>query len=195
MNREREGATCASHAGQRVILLVGPGGAGKTSIGHRIAREPGWRHIPEDRIWDELPRDPFSPRTDSEKAAAQRRVVELIQEHIRQNANVALDFILYETPPQPIVYYQTELAMLKIEVITRVVCPAVETIMERQARRANSHDSEVAISERRRNAEHQVRCAKSEYIDPAWIVDSSDLSLEEVYERYFASLVKGVSPR
>jgi len=195
MNRENERATSASHAGPRVILLVGPGGAGKTSIGRRIAQEQGWCHIAEDTIWDELPRDPFSPRTDSEKAAVQRRVVELIQEHIRHNSNVAVDFILYETPPQPITYYQTELARLEIEVITRVLCPSVETIMERQARRANSHDTEVASAERRRNAEHQVRCAKSEYIDPAWIVDSSHLSLEEVYERYFESFVKGVSPR
>ena len=195
MKRENERAACPSHVGPRVILLVGPGGAGKTSIGQRIARESGWHHIAEDTIWDELPRDPFSPRTDSEKAAVQRRVVELIQEHIRQNANVALDFILYETPPQPITHYQTELARLAFEVITRVLCPSVETIMERQAHRANSHDTEVARSERRRNAEHQVRCAKSEYIDPVWIVDSSHLSIEEVYQRYFASLVTSVSPR
>jgi adenylate kinase family enzyme len=171
---------------------VGPGGAGKTSIGQRIAREPGWRHIAEDKVWDELPRDPFSPRTDSEKAAVQRRVVELIQEQIRQKLHVALDFILYENPPQPITYYQTELVRLEVEVITRVLCPSVETIMARQASRANSHDTEVEISERRHNAEHQVRCAKSEHIDTAWMVDSSDLSLEEVYNRYFASLVKGV---
>jgi adenylate kinase family enzyme len=73
-----------------VILVVGPGGAGKTSLGKRIGQEPTWHHIAEDAIWDQLPRDPFSPRTDAEKAAVQRRVVEATRDRVAQGENVVL---------------------------------------------------------------------------------------------------------
>jgi predicted kinase len=171
-----------------VILVVGPGGAGKTSLGKRIGQESRWHHIAEDAIWDELPRDPHAPRTDAEKAAVQRRVVDVIRDHVAQGKNVVLDFILYEIPPQPITYYQTELSKLGIHVVTWVLCPSVERILERQASRANSHDTEVAVAERRKNAEHQVSCARSEHIDSRWIIDSSDISAEELYEMYFLPL-------
>lgn len=171
-----------------VILLAGPGGAGKTSFGKRIGQEPTWHHVAEDAIWDELPRDPFSPRTDAEKAEVQRRVVDIIRDHIANKRSVVLDFILYEIPPQPITYYQTELSKLGVRVITWVLCPSVERILERQAGRANSHDTEVEVAERRRNAEHQARCARSEHIESAWIIDSSDLTVEDLYERYFIPL-------
>lgn len=178
-----------SNTSPTVLLLVGPGGAGKTSMGQRIGSEPGWCHIAEDKVWDELPRDPFSARTDEEKSDVQRRVVQLISDRVSMGVSVVLDFILYEIPPQPILFYQAEITKLKVEVVTRVLCPRVEIILERQAARANSHDTEVAVAERRRNAEHQVRCARSEYIDPAWVLDSSNLSLDELYARYFAAIV------
>lgn len=174
----------------KVILLTGPGGAGKTSMGQRIGEVPGWRHIAEDRVWDELPRNPHSPRTESEKAAVQRRVVSLISEQLQRNLNVVVDFILYESPPQPIVYYQSEVRKIGVEILTRVLCPSVERVLERQQERGNSHDTEASYLERRRNAEHQFMCASSPLIERMWIIDSSDLSLEEVYRRFFASIVE-----
>jgi len=160
-------------------------------MGQRIGAEPGWCHIAEDKVWDELPRDPFSPRTEEEKALVQNRVVQLIRDRVLSGVSVVVDFILYEIPPQPILFYQAKLAELQVDVVTRVLCPTVEIILKRQAARANSHDTEVAVLERRRNAEHQVRCARGEDINPDWIVDSSDLSLEELYARHFARIVGG----
>ncbi len=159
-------------------------------MGERIARVPGWCHIAEDSVWDEMPRDPHSPRTEAEKAAVQRRVVALVAQRVHESTNVALDFILYEAPPQPIVYYQTELAKLGVQVITYVLCPSVEQILERQAKRGNSHDSQAGLSERRRNAQHQVACARSADIDCAWLVDSLDNSIEMTYQHFFRARVE-----
>jgi len=50
---------------QKVLLIAGPAGSGKTSMGQRVAKVDGWYHLPEDRVWDELPREPHTARTDA----------------------------------------------------------------------------------------------------------------------------------
>ncbi len=175
---------------QKVILVAGPAGSGKTSMGQRIGSVDGWFHLSEDRIWDELPRDPHTARTESEKAIVQARAVELIKSELRKGNSVVLEFIVYDDPPQPIIFYQTQLARLGVPHYTKVLRPSVEEILTRQDTRGNSHDRERELADRRVNAEHQVRCLSSEHIDPKWVVDSSASSLEEVYQRHFAELVE-----
>lgn len=176
--------------GQKVILIAGPAGSGKTSMGQRIGKEEGWFHLSEDRVWDELTRDPHTPRTEAEKAIVQARAVEYIQAELRKGHSVVLEFIVYDDPPQPILFYQAQLVRLGVPVHTKILRPAVEELLARQDNRGNSHDRERERAERRANAEHQVRCLSSEHIDPAWVVDSSASSLEDVYRRHFAGLVE-----
>jgi hypothetical protein len=38
--------------------------------------------------------------------------------------------------------------------------------------------------------EHQLRCLESPCIQAAWLIDTSDLSLEEVYARHFQAIVE-----
>jgi hypothetical protein len=40
-------------------------------------------------------------------------------------------------------------------------------------------------------AEHQLLCLSSDFIQPEWVVDSSGLSVDEVYARHFAQIVNG----
>lgn len=175
---------------QKVILIAGPAGSGKTSMGQRIEREDGWVHLSEDRVWDELPRDPHTARTEAGKALVQSKVVEYISAELRKGRSVVLEFIVYDDPPQPIVFYQARLAEIGAPVHTKVLRPAVDEILARQNTRGNSHDRERELAERRANAEHQLRCLSSEHIDPSWVVDSSATTLEDVYRRHFAELVE-----
>jgi adenylate kinase family enzyme len=175
---------------QKAILIAGPAGSGKTSMGRRIGGNSGWFHLSEDRVWDELPRDPHTARTEAGKAIVQAKAVEYIKAELKKGNSVVLEFIVYDNPPQPIVFYQTQLAKLGVPVHTKVLRPTIDDILSRQDLRGNSHDRECDLADRRANAEHQVRCLSSEHIDPSWVVDSSGSSLEDVYRRHFAELVE-----
>jgi adenylate kinase family enzyme len=175
---------------QKVILIAAPGGAGKTTTAARIAKVDPWVHISEDRVWDELPRDPHTFRTEAEKAIVQSKTVEYVKVELNKGHSVVLEFIVYDDPPQPIIFYQSEVTKLGVPVHVKVLRPSVDELLARQAVRANAHDTERELSERRANAEHQVRCLSSGSIDPNWVVNSTGVSLEDVYQRYFANIVE-----
>ncbi len=173
---------------QKVLLIGGPAGSGKTSIAQRIAQLAGWYHLPEDRVWDELPRVPHTPRTEKEKAIVQSKTLEHIEAQLGQAKSVVLDFIIYEDPPQPLLFYRAELSKRGVPVEVTLLRPTVDEILRRQSMRANRHDTEVPESERRRHAENQVHCLSSAHIEEPWIVDPTDMSVEELYRRHFAQL-------
>ncbi|MFN5062686.1 MAG: AAA family ATPase [Pseudomonadota bacterium] len=122
---------------QKVILVAGPAGSGKTSMGRRIGSEDGWFHLSEDRVWDELPRDPHTARTEAEKVIVQAKAIEYIKAELRKGRSVILEFIVYDNPPQPIAFYQAQLARLGVPVHIRVLRPAIDEILLRQDTRGN----------------------------------------------------------
>ena len=159
-------------------------------MGRRVAEYPGWYHLPEDKVWDELPRQAHTPRTDEEKAVVQARALGYIEAQLKDGKSVVVDFIVYEDPPQPILFYREALSKLGVPVHIKVLRPSVDELIRRQALRANAHDTEVAESDRRTYAENQVRCLSSMHIDPSWVVDPTGLSIEDVYQRAFSALVE-----
>lgn len=176
---------------QKVLLIAGPAGSGKTTMGARIGRVDGWSHLSEDCVWDELPREPHTARTEEEKAVVQHRTLGYIQAELRKEKSVVLEFIVYDNPPQPIIFYRGELEKLKVPVHIKVLCPSLQDILARQEFRGNAHDRESSLAARKANAEHQLFCLRSDFIQPDWVVDSSGLSVEEVYARHFAQVVNG----
>lgn len=174
---------------QKVLLIAGPAGSGKTTMGARIGGVAGWHHLSEDCVWNELPREPHTARTEEEKAVVQHRTLGYLQAALRQGQSVVLEFIVYDHPPQPILFYRDELEKLKVPVHIKVLRPALQDILARQAFRANVHDRESPLAARKANAEHQLFCLSSDFIQPEWVVDSSGLSVEEVYARHFAQIV------
>jgi hypothetical protein len=174
---------------QKVLLIAGPAGSGKTTMGARIGRVDGWSHISEDCVWNELPREPHTARTEEEKAVVQHRTLGYIQSELRKGKSVVLEFIVYDNPPQPIIFYWDELEKLKVPVHIKVLRPSLQDILARQEFRANAHDRERPLAARKANAEHQLFCLSSDFIQPDWVVDSSGLSVEEVYARHFAQIV------
>lgn len=174
---------------QKVLLIAGPAGSGKTTMGERIGRVDGWTHISEDGVWNELPRDPHTMRTEEEKAVVQQRTLGYIQLELRKGKSIVLEFIVYDNPPQPIIFYRDELEKLKVPVRIKVLRPSLQAILARQESRANVHDRESPLAARKANAEHQLSCLSSDFIQPEWVVDSSGLAVEEVYARHFAHIV------
>jgi adenylate kinase family enzyme len=172
-----------------VILIAGPAGAGKTTMAKRIGNEPGWVALSEDEFWDRLPREPHTFRTDVEKAIVQGMVANAAIELLERGERVAIEFIVYEDPPQPIQFYATILAEAGYQVAVRVLRPSVAALLDRQARRGNSHDTEVSVDIRRGFAEQQVRCLNSQAIDAKWVIDASELSVDELYAMHFARLL------
>lgn len=173
-----------------VILIAGPAGAGKTTMAKRIGNEPGWVALSEDEFWNRLPREPHTFRTDAEKAIVQGMVVTAAIEHLERGQRVAIEFIVYEDPPQPIQFYATVLADAGYQVAVRVLRPTVDVLLERQAKRGNAHDTEVSVDVRRGFADQQVRCLHSPAIDPTWVIDSSELSSDDVFQKHFAHLIE-----
>ena len=172
-----------------VILIAGPAGAGKTTMAKRIGNAPGWVALSEDEFWDRLPREPHTFRTDVEKAIVQGMVADAAIELLERGERVAIEFIVYEDPPQPIQFYATILAKAGYQVAVRVLRPSVAALLDRQAKRGNSHDTEVSVDIRRGFAEQQVRCLNSQAIEATWVIDASELSVDELYAMHFAPLL------
>ena len=77
-----------------------------------------------------------------------------------------LEFIVYDNPPQPILFYWGELEKLKVPVQIKVLRPSLQDILARQECRANAYDRERPLAARKANAEHQLFCLSSDFIQP-----------------------------
>lgn len=156
-----------------VVLVTGPAGAGKTTLAKQFAHQPGWVMCSEDSYWAQLPRDPHLLRTNTEKHLIQAQVVADVKTAVQCGNNVVIEFILYEDPPQPLLFYRQALALPGVVVIPCVLCPPLATIMMRQAQRGNAHDTQLSEALRRANAEHQLHCLQSPAIHPDWKIDNT----------------------
>lgn len=172
-----------------VILITGPGGAGKSTTAERIAEEPGWVHLSEDDFWVRIKegRPQGEERTADEEVLVQAQVVELMRELIASGNRVALEFILYEDPPRPLLRYQDALTDAGVTFATRVLRPSVDELLRRQDQRGRPNDRDR--DSRRPGAERQHRVLLSSHIDQAHVVDTTALSADEVFDLYFRPLV------
>jgi predicted kinase len=169
-----------------VILIAGPAGAGKSTVAACAGQEPGWVHVSEDEAWSRLkPR--AGHRTPEQQDIIHAQVARVVEALVAGGYRVVLEFILFEDPPRPLLYYQEALTRAGIAFTTRVLRPDVDELMRRIEQRGRPNDR--GRSHLRTNAEHQWRILGSSHIDPATIIDSTDLTAEEVFERYFEPLL------
>jgi predicted kinase len=168
-----------------VILLVGPAGSGKSTLGARIARDQKWMHVSEDDIWNEIGHPPHTLRTGSEQEVVHARALKKIIDAVEAGRSVVLDFLVYENPPIRIRQYEDELRRHNLSFVTRVLRPSVDAILERQRVRGRPSDRDV--ERRRRDAEHQVACLSG--VDNRQVIDTSCETPEETFARHFVDLV------
>ena len=174
-----------------VILLAGPAGSGKTTVAARIAENPHWVHVSEDEYWMKLKagRPSGELRTTEEQDIVQPQVIQRVFEVLATNENAVLEFILYEDPPRPLLRYQQALAAKGVAFTTTILRPSAEETLRRIQGRRRAND--MHHQGLRANAELQMRVLGSKHIDAAWLIDTTDLGVEDVYDKYFKPLVDG----
>jgi hypothetical protein len=156
-----------------------------------VAQEPGWVHLSEDDHWVAIKagRPVGELRTAEEQEVVQQQVVDRLLALVADGQRAVLELILYEDPPRPLQRYQAALTEAGTPFATRILRPAVDEIVRRIQARARDRDVGKDPAWLRLDAEHQWRILASPAIDEEWVIDSTDLTLEEVYVRHLAPLV------
>lgn len=146
-----------------------------------MSEDDHWVKIKEGHPWGEL-------RTAEEERIVQDEVVRRVIELVAGKKNVVLEFILYEDPPRPLLNYQNALTLRGIPFTTRILRPSADEVLRRMKMRGRPRDADV--EKRRAQAEQQLRCLASPYIHHDWVIDTSDIPLEEVYATHFLAIVE-----
>jgi adenylate kinase family enzyme len=162
----------------KVLLIVGPGGSGKSTLAKYTAERLGWNFVEEDQYWAKAKFD-TSNRTPEQESAVQAEVFTDIISMVETGTNIVLEFILYKAPPNPLTAYTNLLDKKSVDSTVVALGPNKDKIIERMKIRGRESDMNN-LEERQKNIEHQLNCLNT--VRKEWIIDSSDTSLEELYE-------------
>jgi len=179
----------------KAILIFGPAGSGKTSTANRIGENKGWVHISEDEYWGEIKknRPEGELRTHEEQKIIWQRVLRDIKKNFRKGKNVALEFLVYEDPPKPLLFYKKELSNLGAKVIIRILNPPINVNLARRIKRGLPHDLRHLKRKLKKEKcldDLQRDVLDSRYIKKDWIINNGRYSIEEIYQKFFAEFVE-----
>jgi gluconate kinase len=170
----------------RALLITGPAGSGKSTLGQRVASGLGWKYISEDEYWVRKSWG-HGLRTEEQEADVQREVVrDLLAVH-RSGQGAVLEFVLYKRPPNPLTEYQKALRSGSVNFITVALKSSVDEILRRMQVRGRPNDL-AALESRRRSAENEVGAL--ERMDSAVVIDPTGLSPDELYG-WTVELIRG----
>jgi adenylate kinase family enzyme len=170
----------------RVLLITGPGGSGKSTLAGTIARRPGWTSLSEDAYWVDNGWG-AGLRSPEHERVVQEQVAEDLLAATDAGRSVALEFILYNRPPNPLTAYQAVLSEHRIAHQTIALKPAVEEVLRRMEHRGRPRDVHD-LERRRRDAEHQLRVLEADEVDPDWLIDPTDRTIDDLCRECLARL-------
>lgn len=162
----------------RVLLITGPGASGKSTLAASLADGWGWVHLSEDEYWIDNGWGSGLRSADHERVVQAQVAIDLLAA-TKAGRSVALEFILYKAPPNPLTAYQKVLAENGITCRTIVLKPAVEEVVRMMMHRGRPRDLSD-VERRRRDAAHQVKIVESDDVDPAWILHPTDRTLDDL---------------
>jgi adenylate kinase family enzyme len=181
---------------RKAILIFGPAGSGKTSTAKRIAKNKGWTYFSEDEYWAKLKKGKPSEelRTNEEQKIIWKKVLKDIKNAFNKKHNVVLEFLVYEDPPKPLLFYKKELLKLKAEILVKILKPEFKIILDRRMKRNAIHDK--SFFKRRKNNDPcveylQLEVLGSNHIKKKWIIKDTGYTIEEVYQKYFSEFIEG----
>lgn len=169
----------------KVLLITGPAAGGKTTLAESVAQMPGWVMMSEDEYWAR--HGWHGHRTEAQEATVQKEVTEDLRLLIHGGTNVALEFILYKTPPNPLTEYVGWLRGTSIAFDVVVLKPSVETVVQRMLQRARPDDL-ADLENRKKYAVDQIACLSDPSIDPSWLLDTTTMTSTETFAKVMARL-------
>lgn len=163
----------------RVLLITGPAGSGKSTLAEHISAELNWRYVSEDEYWV---REGWGAghRSEDQERVIQEKVLSDLKAVCQLGRSAVLEFILYKDPPNPLTAYTNALSQNSIQYDVVALKPTLEEILRRIQKRGRPEDLHRLnndVDDKRRNAENQLRCLESHYMDREWIIDSTDKSV------------------
>jgi hypothetical protein len=167
-----------------------PGRERQNQSGGKNCANENWIHLSEDEHWVEIKKGhpQGELRTTEEQRIVQPAVVLQIRDLLSKGHNVVLEFINYENPPRPLMYYSRELGNVPCTILVKVLRPSEEAILTRKKIRGRADDQDV--EQELKNTRHQLACLESGYIEDGWIIDNSEVTVEEMYARCFLAFVE-----
>lgn len=165
--------------GVSVLLVTGPGGSGKSTLAQAVADRLGWTYVSEDERWVRNGWGSGLRSPDHERIVQEQVGQDVLAAH-RAGRGAVLEFILYRPPPNPLTAYQELLAAHGISGATVVLRPTVEEVLRRMAHRGRPSDAD--LDARRLDAEGQVGILELGFVDPGWVVDPTDRTVDELVE-------------
>jgi predicted kinase len=161
-----------------VLLLTGTCGSGKSTIAALLANQ-GWTRISEDDIWPGLFGKNRGGFGSAEHRRKRRQVHELVFEKVRsalaEGRSVVIDATVHEAPPEAYEEYRAFFHGLGVPWRLRVLHPALEVAVARDAGRSSGALGSERVA--------QLRAKFTGLVFPAqWYVDTSGQSPSETAE-------------
>ncbi len=166
-----------------VLLITGPAASGKTTLAAVVAELPGWVRISEDDYWAR--HKWHGLRTEEQETTVQKEVMQDLRKLVDQGQNVALEFILYKTPPNPLTKYIASLRKTNTTLNVVVLKPDLSTIVAQMHQRGRPGDLND-LENRNSYAVSQIACLEDGSIDPSWVIDTPGLTPIEVFDLVIA---------
>ncbi len=167
---------------KEVLIVIGPTGSGKTSLASYAAKKLGWHHIEEDDYWMKNGwRN--QRRTVEHELIVQQQVSELLQKRHEAGEGVVLEFILYKHPPNPLTAYTEFLDKHSISYRVIALRPRFEEIIKRIEHRGRKADLDD-LEDCRQDVKNQIQCLEANNIKPTQIIDSTSMTVSEIFQRH-----------